>query len=404
MITARCVLAAALLVAALATCPAAELVVEQTKRLDGKPLYLLSLNGSIEDDDAVAVERLLDRLGIGEHSAPSAFAMIYLNSAGGSWNAGVALAEIFEKRAVSTAIRRGAVCYSACAMAFLGGHFRLLGPDGFSIISRNMAPEAKLGFHAPFLSLKPPPYTLDDINTAFHLSLDAMTTVLQEKTVFNLNDRQIVDIFRTKPDDMVMIATAGDLIAYKIGVLGGIDVAIKSSPQVAANVCESEYAYADEAPVQLFANPTESWKPLSAAKVLRTRYYSRDDEDEKEITRMTVSLGAALISPALSGNPSVNRGVAACLVDFYDGGLNCRSFISAVDVGEADRLVEEIDTSGAILKNYVQCPTAYLVADPSVRSTWPRISDVYRQHTSVQSVESFTPIAKIKARLEELNR
>ena len=82
----------------------------------------------------------------GESSAPNT---LCLDSPGGSLSEGVKFAGHFYDKGVGTVIRKGASCYSACAIMFMLGTAR--GPE-VNFVSRAMHSSARLGFHRPSLA------------------------------------------------------------------------------------------------------------------------------------------------------------------------------------------------------------------------------------------------------------
>ncbi|MCE7028139.1 hypothetical protein [Jiella avicenniae] len=75
---------------------------------------------------------------------------IYLNSPGGDFYEALRIMEYIHDAMITTTVRDGERCVSACALIWLGG----ARPDGHSLdnphTDRRLAPSAILGFHAPF--------------------------------------------------------------------------------------------------------------------------------------------------------------------------------------------------------------------------------------------------------------
>ena len=100
----------------------------------------IELFGEIGPDSTEVISRLLSSLDKcinekGAHVVPK----VYLNSYGGLLNDGIKLGELFRAYPVSTRIPGGAICASACAIAFLGGEWR------------NMDSSSTILFHAPYI-------------------------------------------------------------------------------------------------------------------------------------------------------------------------------------------------------------------------------------------------------------
>ena len=70
--------------------------------------------------------------------------IVSLNSSGGSLAEGLLMGQFFREKRISTLVRRGNICHSACALAFLGGtQANTVDTD----VGRYLEVGAKLGFH-----------------------------------------------------------------------------------------------------------------------------------------------------------------------------------------------------------------------------------------------------------------
>lgn len=77
-------------------------------------------------------------------------AVITMDSIGGSYAGGLALARFFREKHIATRVEAGMECYSACAFAFLGGSGYST-QDGIGPYNdRILEPGGVLGFHAPY--------------------------------------------------------------------------------------------------------------------------------------------------------------------------------------------------------------------------------------------------------------
>ena len=103
--------------------------------------YNLSLNGEINEDASLVIEKLLSEQLNNKcinKDGKWIVASVYLNSNGGYLSDGFKLGEIFSKYRVSTRIGNDDTCMSSCATAFLGGKWR------------SMYKGSKLMVHAPY--------------------------------------------------------------------------------------------------------------------------------------------------------------------------------------------------------------------------------------------------------------
>jgi uncharacterized protein len=118
------------------------------------------LTGEIKPGDAQTLKNILvDRSG-GKGNAITAC----LNSPGGNFAEGLALAKLFVERRMATKILANQECKSACAVAFMTG---MSYNTGGSDLARSMHVSSRLGFHAPELQLVPGKYDIDDLQNAY---------------------------------------------------------------------------------------------------------------------------------------------------------------------------------------------------------------------------------------------
>lgn len=108
---------------------------------------MLRLAGPIEPGDAAKfrsfVEREYKAFGDSEDALGSSWA-VSLDSPGGSLADGIDIGRVLHKNRLTTLIERGHSCYSACAIAFLGGVFQYVTGVG---PKREIDVGAQLGFH-----------------------------------------------------------------------------------------------------------------------------------------------------------------------------------------------------------------------------------------------------------------
>jgi hypothetical protein len=108
----------------------------------------ISLDGEIKSGDSAKFHAMLQQTtkasGV-DAPAPT----IELSSPGGRYLEGIELARSFLETGTSTVVRNGQACYSACAVAFLGGNTG----GRLRNTSRKLEPGGKVGFHAPYLDL-----------------------------------------------------------------------------------------------------------------------------------------------------------------------------------------------------------------------------------------------------------
>lgn len=92
---------------------------------------------------------------------------LYLHSPGGSYYEGLKIMKYLHDSMISTTVRDGDTCLSACALIWLGG----ARPDGHSLdnphTDRRIAARAVLGFHAPFPPHQEGDFPSSEVSRAF---------------------------------------------------------------------------------------------------------------------------------------------------------------------------------------------------------------------------------------------
>ena len=111
-------------------CSAPGRAAEITIIKSGQAGTLVSVSGDLELADGERFANLVRPLG------PT---IVILNSRGGSLLAGLRIGQIASSRKFATVVPNDSICASACALAWLGGAARYLGPRG------------RLGFHAAYM-------------------------------------------------------------------------------------------------------------------------------------------------------------------------------------------------------------------------------------------------------------
>lgn len=101
----------------------------------------LELTGPIGPDSSEVVARILEKVPRCENVNGNGWIVptVYLNSNGGLLKDGYRLGQTFRKFSAQTFVTNGQFCASSCAIAFLGGKFRMMQGNG------------KLAFHSPYV-------------------------------------------------------------------------------------------------------------------------------------------------------------------------------------------------------------------------------------------------------------
>ena len=233
-LTVRVVIVAACSLAAPTKSSGAELLPVADKRCN----YLL--RGTITPDD----DRLFSSLND---------VRVCLDSDGGSFAGGKALATQFMSEGIQTYVRRGDRCHSACALAFLGGSIW----GDFRHASRTLEPGATLGFHAPYLTLEAGRYGAEDMDASFLVSMVIAQSLVADLVELKISRSFLSEFLLYPSKNTKTVRTVRD------AALAGIDLDTSfSDPSIsshdAAMACETIF----ERHADAFADPVTAWTPV----------------------------------------------------------------------------------------------------------------------------------------------
>lgn len=133
------------------------------------------LKGEIDEGDVQRLDAAIQVSGITHAQDPWRKMVVSLDSPGGSYHEGLDLALAFRRRGLSTVVRSGDQCLSACAIAFLGGAELPKDPNPVGeddplpdqLPDRSLEPGAVLGFHAPYLDVPNDSYDAATVADAY---------------------------------------------------------------------------------------------------------------------------------------------------------------------------------------------------------------------------------------------
>lgn len=137
------------------------------------------LEGEIVEGDSVRVQQALKEANISIQQDPWRRIVVALDSPGGEYHEGLDLALTFRRLGLATVVRAKDACYSACAIAFLGGVDLPKDPTPLGENdplpdqkpSRTIEKGAKLGFHAPYLSVSKGSYDSALVQDAYRAAV-----------------------------------------------------------------------------------------------------------------------------------------------------------------------------------------------------------------------------------------
>jgi hypothetical protein len=189
--------------------------------------------GDLEKVKAIAVagklfaESNLEAAVVGDNGAA-----ICLDSPGGSYIEGIAIAKLVSEKGIATVVEDGAECLSACAIIFMAGRTHGAEQD---YTNRKLHVRGTLGFHRPYLTFpisEEKKYSGIDVNNSADVIIDAVTFMLSlsnEKGNFDIDNRMkpslIEGMLQTGADELLLIDTIDEVGRW------GIDVFGNSSPR-----------------------------------------------------------------------------------------------------------------------------------------------------------------------------
>lgn len=291
----------------------------------------ITLKGPIVAGDRArllaAMDQVADRLPSG--AAPATLQQVgrrvCLDSPGGALAEGVALAVLLHERVFGTLVERDGTCLSACAVAFMGG----TAYDDTTVPpfpDRVMHPTARLGFHAPSLSVPKGRYSADVVDEAYVTALRSLAVLQREMQRLNFPISLITTMLDTPPETFTEISTVG--AATRLG----ISVAPVPSPEeltpMAANLaCSHAQSQALDAPFFYLENigeiePDSSGRRMEAQEMLgygsdglwgcELWLWPRDRGEEENYTRRPTSIAGRvavgnyrLLSPVMFWPPEM---------------------------------------------------------------------------------------------------
>ena len=187
-------------------------------RPDGEIVCNVWFDGPIERGDLAKLKQ------IAEKPRPGSFdtLRLCLNSPGGSYNEGLAIAQYLMEHSIGTAIPAGAECYSACAIIFMGGTFAWKGE-----LNRFLHVQGILGFHAPYIPSrtddKKAMVKEDEVRIAFSEGIRAMSSFMQ-LGVGNAVKRVVPELMQEMmtqgPSEFFFVDTVGKAIRFRVHLYG----------------------------------------------------------------------------------------------------------------------------------------------------------------------------------------
>lgn len=305
-------------------------------RLDGtahdgwSELRRIRLAGPIVPGDLAR----LKRLAVAEDAT-----VVTLDSAGGSYREGLALAAFFAAAQVRTLVEAGDVCLSACAIAFLGG--TASGEEGMTTVARGIEAGARVAFHAPFLALSDGALTEAVVERAYDHAIRTVTDFIRIAEDLAVPPDVAADMMTPQRDALYAVATVRDLV--RIGVeLAGVAPPPALTASMVTNLCLNGWVWG--------TTSRFSGAARELARVLddtgwgaRPRPVSLVNDVFGAVQTMT----RFVLPVAAAGEGS---GHYLCLVDSAPGPdgpqVSCRGYVFAADPAEFLAVARRFDSGG----------------------------------------------------------
>lgn len=218
----------------------------------GSEALALRLEGEINETDPAGVKAALAQAGLGNDGDVWPIIVVELNSSGGSYQAGLDLALLFRRLGLATVVKSDDHCFSACALAFLGGTQRATDPTPASddgpipdqLPDRSIERDAQLGFHAPYLALSGSSYTAENVSEAYTAAVLGISRFIAIADHLYVSTAELPKLLKPTRDDLYMADNVDavrflgiDYIDYTLQIrsLHGI------TPTMVLNACVNRY-------------------------------------------------------------------------------------------------------------------------------------------------------------------
>ncbi len=229
------------------------------------PIPIIRATGPIEPGDHYRLRSTLARLKAagGERQPDQPFAIVELHSPGGDAMEAFSLGYLFREFDVATVVRKGDICMSACALAFLGGTVSHLPPT--VVPGRNIEIGGIVGFHNFYIN---PAYTKtvtgpasEAVSSGYMMAQLSASGFARYVTFMGVDPAFIARILERPPTTWEYIDTAAQFIDLNVCPMGAPPP--KTAPDVlAANICGNAFGMTTSA-------DSKDVRPITAADLKR---------------------------------------------------------------------------------------------------------------------------------------
>lgn len=288
----------------------------------GVKLRLIHLSGPIEAGDVEQLEKIL--------RPNESEVTLEFDSSGGDFQTGIALAKFISKRNIQTLVGENHRCFSACAIAFLGG--TMIGEESALFPARSVHPTARLGFHAPFLDVVDGQYDRDRVERAYDRAVRTIVQTVRTADFMHVNAADIAALMVPQRDELLQLDTVGLLGRYAV-VPTGIETPERITRTMAVSLCVNGWEWADNAKFGYTEPMTDMFE------LAQQSMDALDWDAAKASFRSTNPYGEDTRTTVLPIGPGGEGSYAFCLVDQIkhesESRIECRGFIRYDTVKEA---------------------------------------------------------------------
>lgn len=207
---------------------------EISRTFDAEDGCYLRLDGPIVPGD---LERFLPSL----QNSPRSQRILCLNSPGGSLHEAVLIGQRLTN--VGTRIEAGKQCLSACAVIFMAGRRSI--DDRVAVPDRIMHATARLGFHAPALTIADGRYDSETVSQAYDVSTRAIAVLIDASSDWHFPNGRLTEMLGTPASSMTYVETIADAARWDVEV-DGIGWPVKISRRSVAFACENALEQVNE--------------------------------------------------------------------------------------------------------------------------------------------------------------
>lgn len=207
-----------------------------------RALPTIRMTGMIERGDADALRRALEKVKAATVIGPDGtLATVELSSGGGDVFEGIALGYVLREFAAGTLVRASDVCFSACALAFLGGS--ALPTAGVPGPWRDIEPGGQVGFHNVWLnqlglqnSVRAEPSTA--AVAGFDIARAGASRIVRYLSDMGVDGGFVARLLGRPIDQFDYIATAGSFVELQTCLTRPVAVTARIEQQ-AHNICSN---------------------------------------------------------------------------------------------------------------------------------------------------------------------